>query len=113
MSRAASVAPKTKREALAAIAAFPKEKKASAMCALVGHSRLLDFCFYYFTCARCDAQVGDSLTGSFVAKGVVVSGHGKLKVKECDCRAVAKKLTWRDTALVKRSVADHLAGVEA
>jgi hypothetical protein len=33
----------------------------SVVCSLVGHSRIQEFCFGYYTCARCGAQVGDSL----------------------------------------------------
>ena len=62
------------------------------ICALVGHSRIQTYCFGYFNCSRCDAQVGDSLASSYPqAKEVVVVGH------DCaQCRTNEKTLTWRD-----------------
>jgi (p)ppGpp synthase/HD superfamily hydrolase len=71
------------------------DSKKSVLCALVGHSRIQTYCFGYFNCARCCAQVGDSLGGVYPqAESVVIVGH------DCKtCRKNAKELTWRDTLL--------------
>lgn len=104
--------PFTKAQVLSIIRTIPKGEKvarAAAVCGLVGHSRLRTFCFGYHYCGRCDAQLGDSLGGAYVAKGVVVECHGKgIKLEGCDCREVAKTLTWRDTLLVDTPVAEWL-----
>lgn len=72
-----------------------REKLRAVTCALLGHSMIQDFCFGYFTCARCDAQLGDSLGGVYPqAKTVVIVGH------DCKvCRKNYKKLTWKDKLL--------------
>lgn len=100
---AKSQGPQTEAEALAAIAAFPDEKKPGAMCALVGHSRMIQSFFGQLTCARCDAVIGDTLSGGSTLGQRLVRGHGKLgNGKACaECIEIAKTLTWRDTALVK------------
>lgn len=104
--------PFTKAHVLSIIRTIPKNEKdarAAAICGLVGHSRLRTFFFGYHYCGRCGAQLGDSLGGAYVAKGVVMEFHGKgRKPKGCDCREVAKTLTWRDTLLVDTPVAEWL-----
>jgi len=99
----ASQEPQTEAEALAAIAAFPEEKKPDAMCALVGHSRMIQSCVGQLTCARCDAIVGDTLAGASVLGKRLVRGHGKLASGQAckECVVIARTLTWRDTALVE------------
>jgi ribosomal protein L37AE/L43A len=65
------------------------------VCALVGHSKIQNFCFGYYTCARCGAQVGDNLGSIYPgADTAVVVGHN------CSiCRKNFKKCTWKDTFL--------------
>lgn len=64
------------------------------VCSLIGHSRIQTVCFGYFSCARCDAQVGDAIAGAYDATNVVIVGH------DCEhCRQAAKQLTWKDTLL--------------
>lgn len=62
------------------------------VCQLIGHSRIQTYCFGYYSCARCDAQVGDSLGGVYLgAKQTVVVGHN------CEtCRDNYSKLGWQD-----------------
>lgn len=63
-------------------------------CVLFGHSRIVEFCFGYVTCARCDEQLGDTLAGAYDLSNSVIVGH------DCDiCRKNYKTLTWRDKFL--------------
>lgn len=76
----------------------------SVVCALVGHSRVQTTFFGYFYCARCGAQVGDSLASIYpgAAQAVIVDHH-------CDtCRENAKALTWRDTFKLPKTATDYL-----
>jgi ribosomal protein S27E len=69
----------------------PEQAKA-VVCALVGHSRIVDTCMGYIHCARCGEQVGDSLGGSGSTKENVIVGHA------CPtCRENFSKCDWRDT----------------
>lgn len=71
-----------------------KKLKAVA-CALIGHSRIIHTCFGYVHCARCDAQIGDTLGGAYDAKRCVILYH------DCPtCREAAETLTWKDRLLV-------------
>lgn len=85
----------TEEEVRLRIEGLDDETARSVVCALVGHSRIQTFCFGYFNCARCNAQVGDSLGSTYAdAPNVVVVGH------DCEaCRANAARLTWRDTIM--------------
>lgn len=66
------------------------------MCALWGCPRVVHYCFGYVTCARCDRQLADTLTGSsFILEPHVIVGHG--------CSGCAKKwdqLRWLEKVLV-------------
>jgi ribosomal protein L37AE/L43A len=84
----------TKAEALKRIKGLPLDQQKSVLCALVGHSRIQSVCFGYWSCARCEAQVGDSLGGAYSGADKVIVGH------DCStCRENAKSITWRDTLL--------------
>lgn len=74
---------------------LPQDIAARTVCALVGHSRVQTQCFGYYSCFRCQRQVGDNLLGGYAwATKVVIPGH------DCSiCRANEKKLTWRDLFL--------------
>lgn len=65
------------------------------ICALVGHSKIQDYCFGYYYCARCGEQVGDSLGSIYPdAENVVILDH------DCEiCRANYKKCGWQDTLM--------------
>ena len=82
----------------------PADAKA-VVCALVGHSRIQTHCFGYYYCARCEAQVGDSLGSAYsAASTVVIVGHN------CKmCRKNAKRLTWRDRMLSPKPFAKEKA----
>ena len=70
------------------------EKLKAVICALFGHSRIITQCFGYIHCARCEAQIGDTLAGSFDTKKCVLLYH------DCEtCREAAKTLTWHDRLL--------------
>ena len=70
-------------------------KLKAIICVLLGHSRIITQCFGYIHCARCEAQIGDTLGGVFDAKTCVILYH------DCEtCREAAKSLTWRDRLLV-------------
>lgn len=71
------------------------DKLKAVICALIGHSRIITQCFGYIHCARCEAQIGDTLAGAFDVKSRVVLYH------DCEvCREAAEKLTWKDRLLV-------------
>ncbi len=80
---------------LAALGDISEEQRNQVTCSLVGHSKIQTYCFGYFNCARCGAQLGDSLASVYPqAEEVVVVGHmgGNCPT----CRENYKKLTWRD-----------------
>src|SRR6185503_1499613 len=85
----------TEAEVLARVEGLTDDQAKAVVCALVGHSRIQDHCFGYYTCARCGAQLGDALGGVYsAANRAVVVGH------DCPvCRENAKELTWRDTLM--------------
>ena len=70
-------------------------RKIKAMiCVWFGHSRVVETCFGYVHCARCDAQVGDTLAGSFNLKRHVIVGHN------CEeCQDNYKALSWKEKLL--------------
>lgn len=73
---------------------LPDDKAKAVICALVGHSRIVHTCMGYIYCARCDAQIGDSLAGASTAADNVIVGHA------CDkCRENFAKCNWRDTLM--------------
>ncbi len=77
---------------VAALALSDDATRCNVICALVGHSRIVEACFGYISCARCKAQIGDTLAGCFDARDCVIVGH------DCPtCRENRAKLTWRDT----------------
>jgi len=87
----------TKKELMKKLKALdldPKDKETrnEVVCALIGHSRIQDLCFGYYTCARCGEQLGDGLAGMYSgAEKAVVVGHN------CDtCRENYKACTWKD-----------------
>lgn len=90
----------TRPQVLKLLTAVPKERKAAALCALVGHSRLRTFCFGYNYCGRCGQQLGDSLGSSFTVTDEVIQGHNG-SMKGCNCVDNFKKITWRDSMMVK------------
>ncbi len=84
------------RAKLKAMGPMPTEKRNAVVCALVGHSRIQEYCFGYFTCGRCGAQVGDSLGSVYDTTKVVIVGH------DCPtCRANFAAGDWRDTLYAK------------
>ena len=81
-----------KLEALGEITA-PERNRIT--CALIGHSRIVTYCFGYVSCARCGDQIGDTLGGMTDLGENVVVGHA------CDiCRANYEKLSWQDKLFV-------------
>lgn len=60
-------------------------------CALIGHSNIIETCIGYVHCARCGAQIGDSLGGVYSNENAVIVGHN------CEtCRENYRTLTWQD-----------------
>lgn len=68
------------------------EQRNSLTCSLIGHSRIQDYFWGEFTCARCGDKVGDSLASIYPdADKVVVVGH------DCDvCRSNYSECDWKD-----------------
>lgn len=78
-------------EKLKLIAPESDEQRNSIICSLIGHSKIVDYCFGYITCARCGTQLGDCLGGAGSAEHNVIVGH------KCEvCEANSKKMTWKD-----------------
>lgn len=77
------------------IAKVPKGRRAAMVCAMVGHSRIVTTCFGYVYCARCEAQIGDSLGGATNLMDKVIVGHN------CEeCRKAYRNMTWRSKFMV-------------
>ena len=96
----------TREQVEARIDGLDEDTQKHVVCALVGHSRIQEVCFGYYSCARCGTQVGDSLASVYPgAETAVVVGHN------CPtCRRNAEALTWRDTFLAPDPFADTEEG---
>ena len=82
---------------------LPKEEARRVVCALAGHSRVVDLCFGQITCTRCSDILGDTLMGGADMSGDVINGHS------CKtCQDNAKTLTWRDKELLPNDVLTYL-----
>lgn len=68
-----------------------KKQRNRVVCSLIGHSKIITNCFGYIYCARCEAQIGDSLGGIFDGSNHVIVGHNCKK-----CKNNFKGLTWED-----------------
>ncbi len=80
---------------LAALGEITEPERNRITCALIGHSRIVTYCFGYVSCARCGDQIGDTLGGMTSLEHSVVVGHA------CDiCRANYQKLDWQDKLFV-------------
>lgn len=65
-------------------------------CAVFRHSLIVTNCIGYKSCARCEAQVGDSLAGVWVNTKAVIFGHN------CTvCNDNYSKMRWRDRMFVR------------
>lgn len=63
------------------------------VCAILGHSRICNYCFGEISCARCGDVLQDGLSG-LDTRGLVFTGHN------CpQCRENFKKLKFRDRLL--------------
>ena len=71
-----------------------KKKLASIFCAIFRHSHLVTNCIGYKYCARCGAQLGDSIGGT----GLPVPPHFLIgQTCQCDnCQKAFDGLTWLD-----------------
>lgn len=68
-----------------------KEQRNEIVCALIGHSRIIDTWFGYQNCARCNELLGDTLGGVGIGGDYVIVGHN------CKtCRKNYKKFKWED-----------------
>lgn len=89
----------TRADVMSRIHGLSIDQQRSTVCAMVGHSRIRDYCFGYHHCARCGALRGDSLAGAYRDDDAVYPSH--LKVRPipdgCNCAKNAESLTWRDT----------------
>lgn len=81
-----------RQEVEARIRGLKPEQAKAVVCALVGHSRIVTMCMGYVHCARCEAQIGDTIGGASTTKENVIVGHA------CDtCRANFARCDWTDT----------------
>lgn len=92
----------TLKEVKARIQGLDEETQKDMVCALIGHSRIQTTCFGYYYCARCGAQVGDTLGSTYQgAEDAVVVGHN------CDvCRTNYEKCDWRDKFMAPHPFTD-------
>src|SRR3990167_7830953 len=98
----------TKAEVEQRIAGLDVDTAKAVICALTRHSQIQTHCFGYYSCGRCEAQVGDSLGGSYVPKRAVIVGHN------CEtCRENAAALTWEDTLMAPDPFAPETVAEEA
>lgn len=76
-----------------------KKKFAAIFCALFRHSHLTTNCMGYKYCARCDAQLGDSLAGV----GLPVPPYFQIgQLCQCEkCKESFDSLNWIDRFMVK------------
>lgn len=80
----------TQQDVEARIAGLDEETQRRTVCAMVGHSDVVTQCFGYVHCARCEAQIGDTLGGIFDLTSCVIVGH------KCEtCQTNYEKLDWR------------------
>lgn len=67
------------------------------ICAWLGHSQLVTYCFGYESCARCGTQIADTLGGAKTDLVIVNDFH------VCDqCKTRYKTLGWKDKLLSKK-----------
>lgn len=84
------------------------EVRRRVYCARHGHSKVHDFFFGYHYCARCEAQLGDSLGGFYQDDEAVLVHHANVFVlngtryEGCHCPENTKKLTKHDLALLPK-----------
>lgn len=77
-----------------ALGNIDEETKKRIVCQLIGHSNIIETCFGYIHCSRCQAQIGDSLGGYYNNPKAVIVGH------TCEtCQQNYKQLTWKDKYL--------------
>ena len=76
-----------------------KEQRNSLVCSLVGHSRIRTFFFGYNYCARCGAELGDSLGGAWKVSEEYIEGHD-----DKDCLLNLERMTWKDKLYVPRKI---------
>ena len=86
----------TRTEVLKRIRGLAGPQRKSTVCALIGHSRIVDGCMGEVYCGRCDTKIADQLMGGYAgAEDSVRIGHN------CrTCRSNFRKMTWRDKFLV-------------
>lgn len=87
------------------------EKLRGVMCVLFGHSNVVDLCFGYVTCARCNAYLGDTLAGAYSLEEMVVAPHIEYDF-DCVCRKNFERLTWKDCFLLPKEVKKRLSGLK-
>ena len=86
---------------LAALGKISDEKKRDVVCALVGHSGIITLCFGYVNCARCGAQIGDTLGGSSDISNCTIVGKHTRNGRVCrSCKKNYQTMTWRDKYLL-------------
>lgn len=59
-----------------------EQQTVDVVCALIGHSRIETTYSGYHYCARCHAQVGDTLASTYDNSKSVIVGHGCKLCKE-------------------------------
>lgn len=86
----------TKVEVLKRIKGLTGTQRKSTVCALIGHSLIVDGFMGEVYCGRCEAKIADQLMGVFPnAERSVRIGHN------CEvCRKNYKEMDWKDKFLV-------------
>jgi hypothetical protein len=79
------------RRRIASLGDISKGERNAIVCAFLGHSKIVTYCFGYVHCARCEAKIGDTLGGATELSSNVIVEH------DCPtCRANFAKLGWAD-----------------
>lgn len=80
-----------------------EEQNRAIFCVVNGHTNIIETCFGYVNCARCNQQIGDSLAGIYSNELAVIVGHA------CNtCKANYQKLTAKDKKLVPKEILSKL-----
>ena len=76
---------------LEALGDVTNEQRKNIICSLIGHSKIVGYCFGYISCGRCGEQLGDTLAGVYDTTKNVIIGHN------CPtCKDNYDKLDWTD-----------------
>lgn len=85
-----------------ALGDISEDQRNKIICSLIGHSRIMEYCFGSQFCGRCGEQLGDFLLGEWVEDNdcVYVMGKNDETIKNF------KNLNWKDKLYVRDPFTD-------